>query len=208
MGFWGLGMRTLLLWVMVATAVMTARQANADEYISPSLFISSSGQFASVSNGGQVQVSGPFDPTSGLDATINATLNVNTNFYTLQFNFNAGVLAGWFASGFGLSECGNNAPGPGGCYPPTNQSTFVVSRPEILTISTSFFSELSPEEFPNPITGSAYIDLQITEGSGFYFSPVGSVPEPSTWAMLLIGFAWIGFASYKRKAPHYGTLAT
>jgi hypothetical protein len=29
-----------------------------------------------------------------------------------------------------------------------------------------------------------------------------------TIAMLLIGFAGIGFASYKRNPPHYGTLAT
>jgi hypothetical protein len=30
-----------------------------------------------------------------------------------------------------------------------------------------------------------------------YFPP--AVPEPSTWAMLLIGFAAIGFARYRRE---------
>jgi hypothetical protein len=29
---------------------------------------------------------------------------------------------------------------------------------------------------------------------------ISAVPEPSTWAMLLIGFAGIGFAAYRRKA--------
>jgi hypothetical protein len=29
---------------------------------------------------------------------------------------------------------------------------------------------------------------------------VASVPEPSTWAMLLIGFAGIGFAAYRRSS--------
>jgi hypothetical protein len=29
---------------------------------------------------------------------------------------------------------------------------------------------------------------------------IGSVPEPSTWAMLLLGFAGIGFMAYRRKA--------
>jgi hypothetical protein len=29
---------------------------------------------------------------------------------------------------------------------------------------------------------------------------VGSVPEPSTWAMMLLGFAGIGFAAYRRKS--------
>ena len=33
-----------------------------------------------------------------------------------------------------------------------------------------------------------------------YFSIDGSLPEPSTWAMLLIGFAGIGFMAYRRKA--------
>ena len=27
-----------------------------------------------------------------------------------------------------------------------------------------------------------------------------AIPEPSTWAMLLIGFAGIGFVAYRRKA--------
>jgi hypothetical protein len=29
---------------------------------------------------------------------------------------------------------------------------------------------------------------------------VGGVPEPSTWAMLIIGFAGIGFMAYRRKS--------
>lgn len=29
---------------------------------------------------------------------------------------------------------------------------------------------------------------------------IAAVPEPSTWAMLLIGFAGIGFAAYRRKS--------
>jgi hypothetical protein len=30
--------------------------------------------------------------------------------------------------------------------------------------------------------------------------PVGGVPEPSTWAMMLLGFAGIGFMAYRRKS--------
>jgi hypothetical protein len=29
---------------------------------------------------------------------------------------------------------------------------------------------------------------------------VAAVPEPSTWAMLLIGFAGIGFVAYRQKS--------
>jgi hypothetical protein len=42
-------------------------------------------------------------------------------------------------------------------------------------------------------------------GGQFVFSPgiTGGVPEPSTWAMMLIGFAGLGFAAYRqsKKGP-------
>ncbi|MGO9423118.1 PEP-CTERM sorting domain-containing protein [Roseiarcus sp.] len=40
-----------------------------------------------------------------------------------------------------------------------------------------------------------------TIGSTFTAS-VGTVPEPSTWAMLAIGFAGLGFAGFRKsRAP-------
>lgn len=32
------------------------------------------------------------------------------------------------------------------------------------------------------------------------FEVAGAVPEPSTWAMLILGFAGIGFMTYRRKS--------
>jgi len=32
---------------------------------------------------------------------------------------------------------------------------------------------------------------------------VGSVPEPSTWAMMILGFVGIGFMAYRRETPRY-----
>ena len=38
------------------------------------------------------------------------------------------------------------------------------------------------------------------DNNSFEYVPVaGAVPEPSTWAMLIIGFAGIGFMAYRRK---------
>jgi hypothetical protein len=37
------------------------------------------------------------------------------------------------------------------------------------------------------------------DGPGVYTATVPAVPEPSTWAMLLIGFAGIGFVTYRRR---------
>jgi hypothetical protein len=41
----------------------------------------------------------------------------------------------------------------------------------------------------------------IKEAKHFEVSGVSSVPEPSTWAMLVLGFAGLGFAGY-RKTRH------
>ena len=36
-------------------------------------------------------------------------------------------------------------------------------------------------------------------GFGFDFAIGGAVPEPSTWAMMLIGFGALGYAGYRRR---------
>ena len=41
--------------------------------------------------------------------------------------------------------------------------------------------------------------LENSPPSSTLFLP-GAVPEPSTWAMLLLGFAGLGFMAYRRKA--------
>jgi hypothetical protein len=38
-----------------------------------------------------------------------------------------------------------------------------------------------------------------TEGGTVYSGFVATVPEPSTWAMMLIGFAGLGFAGYRTR---------
>jgi hypothetical protein len=43
-------------------------------------------------------------------------------------------------------------------------------------------------------TNPATISFEIPPG--FY---IATVPEPSTWAMLLIGFAVVGFMAYRRS---------
>ncbi len=38
------------------------------------------------------------------------------------------------------------------------------------------------------------------DGTSTFTAAVASVPEPSTWAMMLLGFAGIGFLAYRRKS--------
>jgi hypothetical protein len=53
-----------------------------------------------------------------------------------------------------------------------------------------------------PIGGS-----EITSGGDFDIGtftpvPVSAVPEPSTWALMILGFAGLGFMAYRRKNNH------
>jgi PEP-CTERM motif len=38
----------------------------------------------------------------------------------------------------------------------------------------------------------------IKEAKHFEVSGVAAIPEPSTWAMMLLGFAGLGFAAYRK----------
>jgi PEP-CTERM motif len=64
-----------------------------------------------------------------------------------------------------------------------------------------------PAEFSNDLLTSIYFSGGFGEaelGSPFLVAattvslPTNTVPEPSTWAMLLLGFAGLGFAGYRR----------
>ena len=74
---------------------------------------------------------------------------------------------------------------------------------ESLAVAESFFHD-NVIDLGASLGGSG-IDLTIgyylvadgSGGFGFDFAVGGAVPEPSTWAMMLIGFAGLGFAGYR-----------
>jgi hypothetical protein len=58
----------------------------------------------------------------------------------------------------------------------------------------------------NLATGALTFDVDYggghlgnANGAAFLNESVGGVPEPSTWAMMILGFAGIGFLAYRRK---------
>jgi hypothetical protein len=42
--------------------------------------------------------------------------------------------------------------------------------------------------------------FNVITGSGTYSTKFTLIPEPSTWAMMLIGFAGLGYAAFRRHA--------
>ena len=70
-----------------------------------------------------------------------------------------------------------------------------------LTIAESFFRDdvidLGSNLGPDMTFGYTLI-ADGSGGFGFDFALGGAVPEPSTWAMMLLGFTGLGFAGYRR----------
>ena len=52
--------------------------------------------------------------------------------------------------------------------------------------------------FPFTFTGTYQLGLDSGSGT-FNIGTVGAVPEASTWAMMILGFAGMGFMAYRRK---------
>ncbi|AUC93544.1 hypothetical protein CWS35_03820 [Bradyrhizobium sp. SK17] len=69
----------------------------------------------------------------------------------------------------------------------------------ILTGSTFNASDVT---FDSTHIGTAWANLTFNTGDTVILdvnSTVSSVPEPSTWAMMIIGFAALGFVAYRRR---------
>lgn len=55
-------------------------------------------------------------------------------------------------------------------------------------------------QLPNILSGRSYINFHTTQfGGGEVRGNIGAIPEPSTWAMMILGFAGIGFLAYRRR---------
>jgi hypothetical protein len=79
-----------------------------------------------------------------------------------------------------------------------------VSAFEVTGINPS--AHLDPGNALAFVTGLTF----VTNGSftGTMTPLTASVPEPSTWTMMLIGFAGVGFAAYRRTRRGSADLAT
>ena len=63
--------------------------------------------------------------------------------------------------------------------------------------SLSFFDAAGNALAFDTITGASG---RLYDAAGVHTAPVGGVPEPATWAMLLIGFGGVGAAARCRRA--------
>ena len=73
-------------------------------------------------------------------------------------------------------------------------------------LSPSFLYEITDNLSNTTIaqaSGETFTTLESTDSGtlirGVAFAPVDAVPEPSTWAMMILGFAGIGVMTYRRR---------
>jgi hypothetical protein len=101
-------------------------------------------------------------------------------------------------SGANIEVCGQNSPGPCATEP-SNGVTFIGEADTTLVAEASgysYFFDPSLGSFTTPIPNSD-VEIFVTLPDGF---SVAAVPEPSTWVMLLLGFAGIGAISRRRSS--------
>jgi len=159
--------------------------------------------------GGYFQIYGPFsDPTGYISVGVGGSFTgglydgplppppsndaINSYGYQVVMRANSEVIFSSCFSSFSAgagSSCGKTLP-------PVQTNTIAIYADEpYLNIgggATFVFGPITP------IIGTVFVTLP----DGFSLGAPGivtPVPEPSTWAMLLIGFAGIGFAGYRRN---------
>jgi hypothetical protein len=142
-------------------------------------------------SGARASVEIPFSSTVEIDGPglglLDFGLNLSASFPPLgpgleQKLLNASVVVtqlGVNGSSFTLYNCASNAPGPGACLTTYHHAILVTDPTNVFTISDLFIGA-SPGV--TNIVASVYLDVP----SGF---AVTAVPELSTWAMLVFGFA-------------------
>lgn len=142
----------------------------------------------------------------GAGSGVDRWLSTNTATDTITFNnFTGGV------SAFGGLFFTSNLSGlytPGSIVLTATDSSGTVSRTIFGTTTSTFLGFVST----GPLLSTTLTSVQPTSGDGFVWptannlmlagrATMGAVPEPTTWAMMLVGFAGVGFSmrSAKRK---------
>jgi hypothetical protein len=85
---------------------------------------------------------------------------------------------------------------------PTSTLTFDVAYSGTLSAST-FLQSTDPANghtfIPAFFTVDVLFNSDIDPNVGATAAPVSAVPEPSTWAMMILGFCGLGFLAYRRN---------
>jgi hypothetical protein len=196
-------MLKLRIAVIVASIAASAAAAHAERitYIF-------SGTASGVIGGILGFIDEPFNVTLVGD-TGNVTSGGTEWFNRGSATFNVDGFAGTFAGVFNEAIVNNDPGSPRAAFGQFQNPDFVAEALqnaafETYDLTTAFpLTSGTPEFIPqifqtDPLGGIFTPTLEFDSASATRFQAVIGVPEPSTWAMLLLGFAGLGFAGYSR----------
>jgi len=206
LGLIGLGTALALTsFVSSASAVVTLNQNLASGWTQGTG--TSNGNFAVDTEANGVELGlrasirgvGAITPTGNLYIAPVGT-NSGKALWNFEFSVNPGSLAGTYSL--------LTITGPGGTLafdPKTIGDNTPVGGPPYQNSENLTFAFLGgPLNFNPNLSGVYTFDLKLFSADkrelGDVSIQVNAVPEPSTWAMLILGFAGIGFMAYRRKS--------
>jgi hypothetical protein len=142
---------------------------------------------ATLTISGNATVTGPL-PVSGDTARANA----------------AAILLDEKLSPFGVNTflLGNFSTPESGVYTLQDQAAIINGDPYLMLVFVDAFAGLSGGPFPGgsaTISDPFQLDLPSGVTATFASGVTPAVPEPSTWAMMILGFCGVGFMAYRHK---------
>jgi hypothetical protein len=188
-----------------------------------SIFIGASPSFgAPITYTEQATASGTFDGIAFTDETVTLTMNNSTTNVTSGgpgLFFNAGTVTLSIGGGPAVTFTDQTHVFSNQSSPAAVGFEDVSSSDDILDTVSASFATYDLTTTIGPIVGSEVINAGFsfpTTGGAFVLTSVGDVtftaattvvPEPSSWAMMLIGFAGLGYAGYRRARAAHATHA-
>ena len=142
----------------------------------------------------------PPPPAGPFPITYNAITNFSVTFGSTLYTGNFGQII-YIPSTFSFTI------GLGPAVPPASNASIILSLglPNVVFPTTQLPLSFNLSEFGTTSTIVSFIEPTIGPtttdyiGSLTELSTIGSVPEPSTWAMMLLGFLAVGFAGYRKR---------
>lgn len=135
-------------------------------------------------------------------------------FFDFEITLSSGYVTSFIVSGYSgievsVKQCGISGCGGSGSDGISTTSASRTSDGD--QISFSFGSNLNGTDHSSNLqlltNATSFVEqlASFQDNNGDLFSipvvtPAAAVPEPSTWTMLIIGFAGIGFIAYRRKS--------
>jgi hypothetical protein len=129
-------------------------------------------------------------------ASFNALLGLNTGLSSLTLSFNSFTPNSLATDAFTFFTIFRSSQG---CAFLSPSSTSCTISPQALTPGTTYTWELDFSDRIETSTNFAYFtytDFDVRT-DGTFTTAASAVPEPSTWALMMVGFAAIGFAAYR-----------